>query len=197
MQFAIEQGPQRFDWRGRRYDGELFWAEVSLRATSIAGNVRIIASIHDIDERKRAVKELEKNERRLSFAISATADAIWEINLQSMEASIALVGILCSATKTNKLPMTHETFSLLCHPEDRQPLMESLKAVSDSRHSGGFEAEYRMRRADGTWCWLLGRGNVVSRDTDGRALLVSGTNTDVTERKRAEKYWQRGNIASD
>jgi PAS domain S-box-containing protein len=42
-----------------------------------------------------------------------------------------------------------------------------------------------MRSKDGTWIWILGRGRVVEHDEVGRPVLLSGTNTDITERKRA------------
>lgn len=187
LRLAIEQGQRKFDWRSRRQDGELFWSEVSLRAASIGGNVRIIASVHDIDERKHAEKELQKNERRLSFAFSATADAIWELNLQTGERYFSPRWYSMLGYQDQQLPMTAETFRYLCHPDDVRPTLESFDAIRGSSQSNGHEAEYRMRRADGSWCWILSRGNVVERDGDGRALLMSGTSTDVTERRRAEE----------
>lgn len=187
LQLAVERGPQRFDWRSRRKDGEVFWAEVALRATSIAGNVRIIASIHDIDERKRAQKELESNERRLSQAMSATADAIWEQNIRTGEDYFSPSWYAMLGYRDRQFPMSFETFKMLCHPEDLQPTIDSVQASIKSPHSSGYEAEFRMLAADGRWYWILGRGNVVERDEEGRPLRVSGTHTNVTERKRAEE----------
>jgi PAS domain S-box-containing protein len=187
LRLAIEQGPQKFDWRARRHDDELFWAEVTLRATSIAGNVRVIASIHDIDDRKRAQRELEENEQRLSFAFSATADAIWERNLQTDEVYYSPRWYTMLGYRDRQLPMTQETFNSLCHPDDLQPTLDSIESTARSPNSSGYEAEFRMRAADGSWYWILGRGNVVERDANGHAIKISGTNTNVTERKRTEE----------
>lgn len=54
IQRAIVEGPQVFTWRSRRFDGSLFWSEVSLRACAIAGEQRVIASVRDISDRVRA-----------------------------------------------------------------------------------------------------------------------------------------------
>ena len=54
---ALTQGPQIFEWRSRRYHGDLFWSEVALRACEIAGQKRVIASIRDITERKQFEQE--------------------------------------------------------------------------------------------------------------------------------------------
>ena len=63
------EGPQVFEWRSRRRNGELFWSEVALHACQIVGERRLIASIRDVSERKRteeAVRSLNEGlERRV------------------------------------------------------------------------------------------------------------------------------------
>ena len=51
----------------------------------------------------------------------------------------------------------------------------------------GYEAEYRMRRKDDHWVWILARAKVVQRDDSGRALRMVGTVLDITERKHGEE----------
>jgi len=46
--------------------------------------------------------------------------------------------------------------------------------------------EYRMRRADGSYCWISDRGAVI-RDADGRAYRAAGSITDISARKLAEQ----------
>ena len=60
---AIEEGPQSFPWRCRRANGELFWAEVSLRYATVASEPRVLSVIRDVSERReleRRVHEAEK-----------------------------------------------------------------------------------------------------------------------------------------
>lgn len=54
---AIQEGPQLFQWQAKRGDGELFWVEVALHSTIIAGKRRVLATIRDTTERKRAEEE--------------------------------------------------------------------------------------------------------------------------------------------
>ena len=68
---AISEGPQVFDWQSRRLDGTTFWSEVALRAFRIEGEVRVIASVRDITERKRAGLERERLMAELHAANSA------------------------------------------------------------------------------------------------------------------------------
>jgi PAS domain S-box-containing protein len=57
---TLEDGPQVFEWRCRRGDGTLFWAEVSLRSFSPGDSQRLIAFVHDVTESKRAALERER-----------------------------------------------------------------------------------------------------------------------------------------
>ncbi len=69
---AMTIGPQVFEWRCRRTDGELFWAEVALRACQINGQMRVIASVRDITERRRAAEELRLHHDRLRLIAAAS-----------------------------------------------------------------------------------------------------------------------------
>jgi two-component system cell cycle sensor histidine kinase/response regulator CckA len=66
---ATAQGrPQVFEWQARARDGRLFWVEVSLHAAVIGGEPRVLASLRDIDERKRAAAEKQRLEEQLRQA---------------------------------------------------------------------------------------------------------------------------------
>ena len=43
-----------------------------------------------------------------------------------------------------------------------------------------------MRHKDGHWVWIHDRGGVVERDDEGRAIRMTGTHIDVTEKKQIE-----------
>jgi PAS domain S-box-containing protein len=169
-----------------RPDGTVVPAETYGRATVYRGRPARLAYMRDISERKRAEQKLKNNERRLSLAISATADAIWERNLRTNEAYYSPRWYKMLGYEDQQFPMVHDTFKTLCHPDDLQPTLECIETTLSSPQSSGYDAEFRMRAADGSWLWILGRGNVVERDSEGHPLILSGTNTNVTERKRAE-----------
>lgn len=64
------------------------------------------------------------------------------------------------------------------HPDDREPARHLMLA-----HLRGeiprYEAEYRVRDAQGEWRWMLARGLVHERDASGRATRVHGTKIDI------------------
>ena len=71
------------------------------------------------------------------------------------------------------------------HPEDVAPLFEEL-----NRHLEGktprYSNEHRVLCKDGSYKWVLDRGQVMSRTVDGKPLRVVGTFADISRRKFLE-----------
>jgi PAS domain S-box-containing protein len=65
LRLAFHEGPQVFEWKGRRLDGTVFWSEVALNASSIGGKPRLLASVRDITDRKEAEEEKIRLENSL------------------------------------------------------------------------------------------------------------------------------------
>ncbi|HEX5725690.1 MAG TPA: EAL domain-containing protein [Longimicrobiaceae bacterium] len=71
------------------------------------------------------------------------------------------------------------------HADDRERVRSELALHAEGR-TEHFESEYRIAHRDGSWRWMLARGLAV-RDPRGRATRMAGSQTDVTERRRAEE----------
>jgi PAS domain S-box-containing protein len=171
----------------RRRDGSTFPVELHVQALSFgASGLVFFATARDVSERKAAEQALRLSERRLSLAISATADAVWEWNLVTNETYYSPRWYEMLGYGDQAFPMTFEAWKGLCHPEDFEPAVALIQRTLSARHSTGYDAEFRMRAASGSWLWIRGRGNVVERDAEGRPVLLSGTNTDITQHKQAE-----------
>jgi PAS domain S-box-containing protein len=67
IQHAILEGPQVFEWQSKTVTGELFWSEVALRVFWIEGEMRVIASVRDITDRKLAALKRERMEAQAQF----------------------------------------------------------------------------------------------------------------------------------
>ena len=69
------------------------------------------------------------------------------------------------------------------HPDDLRPAVESWNnAIQDVE---GYETEFRIRKADGTYRWHLVRAAPLRGD-DGTLTGWVGTNTDIEDRKNSE-----------
>jgi two-component system sensor histidine kinase/response regulator len=71
------------------------------------------------------------------------------------------------------------------HPDHRQRVVDKITACF--RTGELWEDTFPLRGRDGNYRWFLSRA-VPIRDPDGKILRWFGTNTDLTERREAEKY---------
>ncbi len=147
--------------------------------------LHVLVTIVDVTDRKRAEEAVRASSRRLALAISATSDAVWDWNYQTGDTYYSprwyeMLGL------GPDVPMNLDSFISRCHPDDLGPTMAAIEEELNRPDSSGWALEFRMRRGDGSWMWMLGRGAAVERDAWGRPLMVAGTNTDITQRKEAE-----------
>lgn len=169
--------------RHRRQDGTVFPVEVRITAFRIHGEMVVFAAAHDITVRLQSEAAVRQNERRLSLAISATADAIWEWDLVTNVTYYSPRWYEMLGYADAQFPMTYETWKELCHPDDLPAAVDNIQSCL-TRPESTYVAEFRMRTRNGSWIWIQGRGNVVARDPSGKPLIMCGTNTDISERKR-------------
>jgi PAS domain S-box-containing protein len=76
----------------------------------------------------------------------------------------------------------------LIHPDDRERTAEMF--TDALRMKRPYEVEHRMRRADGTYRWVLARAQPLI-DAVGKVVHWFGTSTDIHERKAAENLLLR------
>jgi len=152
-----------------------------------------VAAFNEITKQKvveQALNEsqdlLQQKEQRLSLALEATSDAVWEWDYVTGKTYYTARWYDMLGYENQEFEMTFETFQKLCHPDDFPGTVEKIQSILESQKSKGYEAEFRMLHKNGSWKWILGRGNVVKRDGNDMPLQLSGTNSDISEKKAIE-----------
>ena len=82
-----------------------------------------------------------------------------------------------------------EHWSEWIHPDDRSRVLGHLDEYL-ARRRQEFREEFRIRRGDGSWMWILHRGIALWNDA-GQAVRMVGSEKNITERKRAEELLRR------
>jgi len=141
----------------------------------------------DVSEQKKAEEQLIENEIRLDLAIRGTGIGLWDWNVQTGTVIVNDRWAEISGYRLEELsPVTIDTWSRLCHPED---LKRSTELIM--KHFAGdsevYDCECRVRHKDGSWVWIHDRGRVAERDDKGNPVRMTGTHADITLRKNAER----------
>jgi diguanylate cyclase (GGDEF)-like protein/PAS domain S-box-containing protein len=151
-----------------------------------AGNlVQVVVCFTDCTALKRAKQRLQKSEKRLQLVLRGSTDAPWDWDLVSDELYYSHRWWEMLGYAPGALPADSMLWLKLSHPDDRQRVEAFVRDLLDSRRES-YAIEFRLRHRDGHYLPILSRGFVL-RDRTGRALRISGTNTDLTERKQAER----------
>lgn len=167
----------------KRKDGTAFPVEVSSRGATIGDTRLLVSVVRDITERTRAEKSLRESQERLRLALDAARAGTWEWDLVSGDKlwSEELWGLIGADPRCWE--STDDAWRATVHPDD---LEKTERAVAWASLEGErINAEWRVRRADGTERWLLSQGQPVP-DPEGRIRRYIGIVLDVTERKRIE-----------
>jgi len=196
---SIEKGlSYDVDHHFRRSDGVYRWFHVRGRPQrDVQGSiVRWFALLTDIEDRKTAEGKIREQEAELRQIVDLVPQqvAVFGPGGERLYASRVTLDFLgLSLEEWLQIPAGTFSASRFIHPDDRERV---ARGYSDSIRSGGsaFELEMRVRRADGSFRWLLTRFNPLLDDT-GQVKRWYVASTDIEDRKRAEDTLRRENVA--
>jgi PAS domain S-box-containing protein len=157
-----------------------------LNAAGELGGAVIV--FRDVAERRRVRRELEQSEQNLRLALVAGRMGTWARTANEIRWSPELEALF--GLKPGSFAGTEEAFLELIHPDDRQPVRDSMAMVVDGRRD--YELEFRITRPDGSIAWMYSRGRAEA-DESGRIVRRTGITMDMTAHKKLElELRQRG-----
>jgi len=145
---------------------------------------------NEIEERKLVEQSLKESEQRLSFVLqgSRLGSWDWDIGTNTIKRDELCKEIL--GYKSDELEVKPEQWNDLIHPDDRAKVDSALQDHLIGK-TQLVEVEYRMFSKKGQYQWMHDRYMIVQRDKDGKPQRLSGTLSDITQRKQSEEALQR------
>ena len=181
----------RCEFRLQRTDGTSIWVDGRGVATFDADGkpVRFTGSIIDISARKAAQDELERQREQLELVNQSSQAGVWDRRLPGGPTYLSprfreMLGYSDGDDLENKFGTGY-----LLHPEDSDHMM-TVRGAHFSRQTPVFNCEYRLRRADGSYLWVNGRG-VATFDAQGKPVRFTGSIIDISARKAAQAELDR------
>ena len=144
----------------------------------------LVGSVHDITMRKQAEAELRESEDRFRTVADTAPVMIWMAGLDK----------LCTFFNKPWLEFTGRALEQELgngwaggvHPDDLDRCLKTYFSSFDARRS--FQMEYRLRRADGEYRWLLDNGT--PRYREGEFAGYIGSCIDITEKRLTEEQFR-------
>ncbi|MBD2493891.1 ATP-binding protein [Nostoc sp. FACHB-280] len=156
---------------------------------------RLHSTIHSAVAQVKLRQELQQSEARLRESqqfierIAETTPGILYVYDLLEQRNLYLngqVNRLLGYTSQQVQDLGKEFLIQLMYPEDLPLFFLHLQKVAVIQDNEILEFEYRMRHANGQWCWFYSRDTVFTRNEDGSPRQIVGTAYDITTRKHHE-----------
>ncbi len=138
----------------------------------------------DITEHEKVDAALRASEERLQLVMKGSNDGWWDRDLVNEGAYFSPRWWEMVGYREGELPADAGLRRRLTHPDDVERL-DRVQSEAWKTGRSSYEVEFRLRHKDGHWVPVHSRAFVLCDDS-GKPIRLSGANTDLTDRKRAE-----------
>jgi diguanylate cyclase (GGDEF)-like protein/PAS domain S-box-containing protein len=179
----------RAEHRFRHADGSALWVMVAvsvLRPEDPLEPHYLIVQVTSIELQKRAEEALAFSESRWNYALESAGQGVWDHDIVNDTMFYSRMWrIMRGIPPDEEVDGDQDKWFARVHPDD----IAHVRANVDRQDKGdeGLDGlEYRERRRDGSYVWILSRGKPVEWDADGNPTRTLGTDTDITRLKIIE-----------
>ncbi len=170
-----------------REDGTFIYAHLNCLSTTEGYPFPVLRlTISDITERKQMQEALREQEIRLALALESAELSAWDWDISTGQCIYDERWAEISGYPLEEIGAHVRFWEQSLIPEDAWLVKNALKNHFD-RCLPLFVAEYRIRNKAGEIVWIMDRGKVVQRDSNGKALRMNGVAADITLRKQLEE----------
>ncbi len=172
----------------RHQSGREFWGLLTCSDAGMNSDIyTTVIQVADIHALKTSHDTLEYRESTWRHAISDSKHGVWDCDLRTNTRFLSdewkrLRGLRSDAEISGFV----EEWLRNVHPED----VQNIKDINARLERGAVDSicyEYRERRPDGSWVWILSRGRTVEKDRAGKPQRIVGIDVDITETKTEEE----------
>lgn len=125
------------------------------------------------------------NVLKWQIALENSNVGVWDWNSRKNEIFYSSESKKILGYDSHELTSSTMEWNTRVHPDDREIYFKNLKS-----HINGeldvFNNEHRVQCKDGTYKWVLVKGKIVEKDSQGKPSRIIGTHTDITYRKKKE-----------
>jgi PAS domain S-box-containing protein len=168
----------------------IFWL------TLLAGlllNISIFALLHSFWQTKEKAqalademtRRLSRSEERQRFALEGVGDGLWDWQIKTGEVFFSKRWKEMLGFAEDEISGNLNEWEKRIYPDDLEKVYISINAYL-AGDASLYNSEHRVLCKDGSYKWILDRGVVVERDSDGLPVRMVGSHSDISDKKQAE-----------
>ncbi|MBU6260144.1 MAG: EAL domain-containing protein [Burkholderiales bacterium] len=132
------------------------------------------------------ITETSSQRRLLTLTVDAAGLGTWDWNVPAGEVTFNDRWWQMLGYQPGELPSALSIWEALMHPQDLPGARRALQRHFDDP-AEPYRCEFRMRRADGSWAWIMAAGSAIERQPGGPPQRMAGIHLDITQRKSLEQ----------
>lgn len=125
-------------------------------------------------------------QERWQAVLDATGQGVWDYDLRTGRVFFSKAWKTMLGYDEADIGDGFDEWSTRVHPDDWEPAQQSWQEHLQGR-SPVYDYVHRLRRKDGRYQWIQGRGRVIAHDDAGQPLRVVGTQSDVTAQRELQE----------
>lgn len=129
--------------------------------------------------------EMKKLVQHQELVLQGAGLGSWDWNLETNEVFFDKRWCDMLGIKHNEVVHNLSTWDNLCHPEDKAKAYKDIKSHLEG-HTEYYENIHRLKHVDGSWVWILDRGKISEKTSEGKPKRFTGTHFDITYYKKNE-----------
>lgn len=184
-----ETDQYRGEHRWHHADGTALWVMVAatLFEDRPGAPRQLIIQITSIELQKKAEEALAYSESRWNFALESARQGVWDHDIRNDTMFYSRMWrVMRGIPPEEEVDGDQQRWLERVHPEDRPHILANVDR-QDMGDSDFDALEYRERKRDGSYVWILSRGRPVEWDAEGNPIRTIGTDTDITRLKVMEQ----------
>lgn len=162
--------------------------EISLTTFDDGGLLCITRDIGAVIEE---LEEVQKTKQQLELAMRASKLGRWTYYLETGVIDFnETIGEILDLNEFELKLIDFEHYINLIHEEDRKHVVEVVKEHTEiflSNKNHIFQADYRIKKSDGSYIWIMGVGKIVKFNHDNVPTEMTGFLIDIDAQKRVEE----------
>lgn len=176
----------------KRNDGTVFFVQLDSRRVMTGDKEPVLyITLTDITESKQEESVLHEVEAHtLSMALASAKMGSWDWDISTGSIIFNERWAMLRGYRLEDIEAHVDTWQNGIYSADF-PVYDAALTAHLEQRTPFFQAEYRIRTRSGPLVWILNRGIVIKRDTNGNPLRMAGIEMDVTERKHSEEEKRR------
>ena len=172
----VDRGTPRFNARGE-----------------FTGFVGACADVSDLTESRR---QLRAQAEHMDTTVRSANLGTWDWNVTNGDVRFNDLAQTMLGYEPGELGSSVEAWEDLVHPDDQPQRLRAIYEHLEGR-TREYRCEYRVRRKDGDWMWLLDVGRVTERDEESAPLRAMGVHIDVTESHKVESELREARLQAE